>query len=202
MQSKISFANPDLQKINQEADPIICNHLKDLDRISNDIKALEERLKASGIPFNFLYVLSSAKRRVERKEYKSCSPYDEVPYLAEIHQYIDYCLVWGKTQEGDYRLSYNIYNTEAEIDKYDDGNGKVYEREKECEEPKVFSSKPLIETKSNFRLIIEKELPVFYKMIIEALKTKREQDLIVEYSPHYNKPIGSAKVDPLAMVPF
>jgi hypothetical protein len=201
MKSKLSFTSTSLQKINSEADSIISSHLQDLDRISNDIKALEERLKAAGIPFTFLYVLSSEKRRFERTAYQNMSPYDEFPYTAEFREYTDNCLVWGKTEDGEYRLSYNIYITENEIEKYNGDGEKVYEREREVGEPKLSTSKPLIETKSNFRLKIENELPVFYKMIIEALKTKRDQDRIVEYSPSYNQPFKDAKVDPCPM-PF
>lgn len=200
MKSQLSFTSASLQKINYEADSIISSHLQDLDRISNDIRALEERLKTAGIPFTFLYVLSSEKRRFETTVYQSMYPYDG-PYTAEFREYTDNCLVWGKTEDGEYHLSYNIYITENEIEKYNDDGGKVYEREREMGEPKLSASKPLIETKSNFRLKIENELPVFYKMIIEALKTKRDQDRIVEYLPSYNQPFKDAKVDPCPM-PF
>lgn len=198
MKSKLSFTSASLQKINLEADPIITSHLQDLDRISNDIKALEERLKAAGIPFTFLYVLSSKERRIERTAYKSTAD-EEIPCTAEFCEYTDNCLAWERTEEGEYRLSYNIYITENEIEKNNGDGGKVEESEG-VGEPKLATTKPLIETKSNFRLKIENELPIFYKMIIEALKTKREQDRIVEYSPNYNQPFKDAKVDPFHLL--
>jgi hypothetical protein len=200
MKSKLSFTSASLQKINSEADSIIASHLQDLDRISNDIKALEERLKAAGIPFTFLYVLSSGKRRFVRTAYQAISPDDEFPYTGEFIEYTDNCLVWGKTEDGEYRLSYIVYTTENEVEKGNGDGEKDYERNDG--EPKPSISKPLIETKSNFRLKVESELPVFYKMVIEALKTKRDQARIVEYSPNYNQPSKNAKVDPELLLPF
>ena len=121
--------------------------------------------------------------------------YEEVDYQAELVEQTDSCLMWGKSEDGQYRLSHNVYVTENEIDKYDDGNGQYAERVRNNGEPKLVSSKPLIETKSHFRVKIEKELVPFYKAIIEALKTKRDQDYIFEYSPNYNIPFPSAKID-------
>lgn len=203
MNKKSHFINSSIKKIDSEAESVISSHLQDLDRISNDIKVLEERLKAAGIPFAFLYVLSSETKRIERIAYQKMAPWlNETPYTAEFCEYTDNCLVWGKTEGGEYRLSYNIYTTENEIEKYNGDGKEVYEREKEGGELKLTTSKPLIETKSNFRLKIENELPVFYKMIIEALKNKMDQDRIVDYSPSYNLPFRDAKVDPWALPPF
>lgn len=202
MKSKLSFASASLQKINTEADAIISNHLQDLDRISNDLKALEERLKIAGIPFTFLYVLSSEQRRYERTAYQTMSPYDEFPYTGEFIEYTDNCLVWGKNEAGEYRLSFNVFCTENEIEKYNGDGEKVYERIRNEGESKLSTSKPLIETKSHFRLKIENELPSFYKMVIEALRSKRDQDRVVEYSPNYNQPFKDAKIDPNPALPF
>lgn len=202
MKSKLSFVSTSLQKINVEADSIISTHLQDLDRISNDLKALEEGLKIAGIPFTLLYVVSSEQRRYERTAYQTMSPYDEFPYTGEFIEYTDNCLVWGKNEAGEYRLSYNVYCTENEIEKYNGDGEKVYERIRKGGEPKLSTSKPLIETKSHFRLKIENELPIFYKIIIEALRTKRHQDRIVEYSPNYNQPFKDAKIDPNLHLPF
>lgn len=201
MKSKLSFTSASLQKINVEADSIISNHLQDLDRISNDLKALEERLKIAGIPFTFLYVISSEQRRYERTVYQTMSPYDELPYTGEFIEYTDNCLIWGKNEAGEYRLRYNVYHTENEIEKYNGDGEKVYKRIRGEGVPRLFTSKPLIETKSHFRLKIENELPVFYKMIVEVLRTKRDQDRIVEYSPNYNQPFRNAKIDPNSL-PF
>ena len=85
------------------------------------------------------------------------SPYDEFPYTGEFIEYTDNCLVWGKTEYGEYRLSYNIYLTENEIEKYNGDGEKVFERIRDDGEPKLSTSKPLIETKSHFRLKIENE---------------------------------------------
>lgn len=202
MKSKLSFTSASLQKINDEADSIISTHLQDLDRISNDLKALEERLKIAGIPFTFLYIVSSEKRRYKRTVYQTMSPYDEFPYTGEFIEYTDNCLIWGKNEAGEYRLSYNVYLTENEIEKYNGDGEKVYERIRDDGEPKLSTSKPLIETKSHFRLKIENELPVFYKMIVEALRTKRDQDRVIEYSPNYNQPFKDAKIDPNPSLPF
>jgi hypothetical protein len=197
MKTKSSFFNPSLQKISLEAESVISNHLQDLDRISNDIKALEEQLKNSGLPFTFYYILSSDDRRYHGISHQTVNLYEEVPYEAEFIEQTDSCLVWGKCEDGQYRLSHNIYVTDNEIDKYDDGDGHYAERIRNNGTPRLFSSKPLIETKSHFRVKVENELAPFYKGIVEALRTKRDQDCIFEYSLNYNLwPNFSAKIHP------
>lgn len=185
MKTKESFFSPLLQRINLEAEDVISNHLQDLDRISNDIKALEERLKSAGIPFAFHYMLSSEDRRYSGVGFNVTAFNQQIPYPAEFVEQTNSCLVWDKCSDGNYRLSHNIYVNVNEIDKYDDGNGQHAEKIRDCGENKLTFSKPLIETKSHFRVKIEKELVPFYKAIIEALKTKRDQDCIIEYSPNY-----------------
>lgn len=195
MKTKQSFFNLSLQKINLEAEDVIANHLHELDQISNDIKTLEERLKNSAMPFTFYYVLSSHDRRYHGISHHMEGVYGEESYPAEFIQQTDSCLVWGKCEDGKDRLSHNVYVTDNEIDTYDDGDGQYAGRVRNNGTPKLLSSKPLIETKSHFRAKIEKELVPFYKAIIEALKTKRDQDCIFEYSPNYNIPFPSAKID-------
>lgn len=196
MINKSLFLNKSLQEINVESDVIISNHLQDLHRISNDINALEKRLKEGGIPFTFIYILSSNSRRFERK-------ISDCFYLSEVDEEIENCLVWGKTEDCKYRLRYNTYITETvyELATYTPSGEPVYGNGK-IGEPRLITTKPLIETKSNFRLKIENELPVFYKMIIDALKTKRDQDLIVGYSPKCKQPHKDAKVYPERFSPF
>lgn len=201
MKTKTSFSSLSLQKINLEAESIISSHLQALDRISNDIKALEERLKMAGIPFAFTYIISSDERRYIRTAYQQISPYHEVPYRAEFVEYTDNCLFWGKNETDEFRLSYNVYITESEMEKYTSDEEKTYERVVNEGKPRLSSSKPLIETKSHFRIKIEKELLDFYTLIIEALKTKKDHDCIVKYSPNYNLPFHDAKIDP-SHIPF
>jgi hypothetical protein len=195
MKTKQSFSNSFLQKINLEAEDIISNHLQELDRISNDIKALEERLKHAGVPFVFYYFLSSEDRRYNGVAFNLTAFNQQIPYPAEFVEQTNSCLVWGKCEDDNYRLSHNVYINVNEIDKHDDGNGQHAEKIRNTGENKLTSSKPLIETKSHFRVKIEKELVPFYKAIIEALKTKRDQDCVLEYSPNYNLPFPSAKID-------
>lgn len=195
MKKKQSFSNLTLQKINLEADVLISNHLQDLDRISSDIKALEERLKNSAMPFTFYYILSSETRRYSGTAYHMIASYEERPYQAEFVEETDSCIVWGKAEDGQYRLLHNLYVTENEVDKYDDGNGQSGERVRATGASKLLSSRPLIETKSFFRLKIEEELVGFYTQIVEALKTKRDLDRIFEYSPNYNGFLPLAKVE-------
>lgn len=195
MKTKSSFSNASLQKINIEAEDIISSHLQELDQISNDIKALEERLKASGIPFAFYYVLSSEERRYGGVAFTLTAFNQQIPYEAEFIEQTDSCLVWDKCEDNNYRLSHKMYTTQNEIDKYDDGDGERAERVRNDGKPKIVFSKPLIETKSHFRVKIEKELVYFFKAIVQALKTQRDQDCIFEYSPNYNIPFPSAKID-------
>lgn len=195
MKQKFNFSNISLQKISIDAESVTSTHLQSLDRISNDIKALEERLKNSGVPFTFYYVLSSDDRRYHGIGHRMVDVYEEASYQSEFIEQTDNCLVWGKCEDGQYRLTHNIYITDNEIDKYDDGNGQYAEKVRNDGKPKLCFSKPLIETKSHFRVKIEKELVPFYKGILEALRTKRDQDCIFEYSPNYNIPFPSAKID-------
>ncbi|PJD94524.1 MAG: hypothetical protein CK425_11115 [Parachlamydia sp.] len=183
---KLSFTSSSLQKINSEADLIISSHLQDLDRISNDIKALEERLKGAGIPFNFLFVLSSESRRCAYATRSHGCP------IAELIEYTNNCLAWGKTKDGEFRLCHSVYITQNEIEEYHCDEGS-FEKEIERGEPMLSASKPLIETKSNFRLKIENELPFFYRMILDALKKERDQENVVKYSPNYIRPISLIK---------
>lgn len=186
MSTKFSFACPSLQKINSEAEPVISSHIQTLDRISNDTKALEERLKIAGISINYIYVLSYGKKKYRGTVYKAIVPFEEFPFTADLEEYTEECLVWGKNKDGDYRLSYNIYTTRDEIEEEIDEKGEKVEKIKVRGEPYISFYRPLIETKSQIRLKIEKELPIFYSKIIEALKTNRDKDRIVDYSPNYN----------------
>lgn len=201
MVKNYQFTNPSLQKIDSDAESIISNHIHRLDSISNDINALEERLQIAGIPFNFVYVLSEESRKFS-KSILSHQPMilygdDFIEHEVSIIEYVDHCLVWGKNEDGKFRLSHIVYATENELIKYSGDDEKVYERESEDGEPKISTSTPLIQTKSQLRLKLEKELPIFYKMIIEALKTKVDQEYIVKYSPNYNS-IFPAKIDLIA----
>lgn len=172
-----NYLSTKLSEISVEADSIVSLHLNTLDRISNDIKALESALKNAAIPFTFVYIIAS-----EREIYKTYStPYSDWLY-AEITCNTDYGLVWGRSNDGHYRLLYNQYGTEDVVGYYD------YEghRKKSLDgEPNLVSSKPLIETKANIRIQIERELPEFYAKIIEALKTKPGEERVVMDSPNY-----------------
>lgn len=54
MSSKIEFSK-ELQEIYNKSKEIITSHLERLDRVSNDIKALENVLKSAALPFTFCY---------------------------------------------------------------------------------------------------------------------------------------------------
>ena len=157
MKEKYTFSSPTLQKIDSEAETVISSHLQSLDRVSNDIKSLEEKLKTAAIPFTFIYILSM--RRIPSQEDRDVW---EEP-----------CLVWGKSDTNDYRLLYNLYKTED-----------IHVEGLTCEgSPKLELSKPLIELKSHLRLQIENELPFFYELIINSLKSESKKGCIIVLSP-------------------
>lgn len=54
---KHQLISENLQKIHSSAEEVIASHVQRLDRISNDIRALEEILLKAGIPFKFSYSL-------------------------------------------------------------------------------------------------------------------------------------------------
>ena len=179
MTQKSNLSSPSLQKIQLESEPIIAQHLQKIHDVSNDIKALEDQFKNSAIHFTLIHVLSSSQKMYdEENSYQDCSS------IADILEYEDICLVWCKTNEGNYRLSKNIYITKIEVH-LDYSSGDVLDILKQYRSQLTFS-KPLIETKSHFRLQIEKELPPFYKNIIQILKIGRYDETEISFSEHYN----------------
>jgi len=179
MTQKSNLSSPSLQKIQLESEPIIAQHLQKIHDVSNDIKALEDQFKNSAIHFTLIHVLSSSK-----KMYDEADGYQESFRRTDILEYEDICLVWCKTNEGNYRLSKNIYITKIEVH-LDYSSGDVLDIFEQYPSQLTFS-KPLIETKSHFRLQIEKELSPFYKNIIQILKIGRYDETEISFSEHYN----------------
>lgn len=97
-----------------------------------------------------------------------------------------------KQKTGNLRLTHNIYVTRNDIERYSKAD-QDHDRLK-AGETKLSSCIPLIEMKSHFRLKIENHLHIFYKEIIQALKTQSMNEVVVAYSPcNFSIP---AKVDP------
>jgi|GEM_PF-6042987 len=185
MKQKLSFSSPTLQQIDSEAEEIISARLKHLDQLRDDIRAIEERLKSAAIPFDFVYVFSSDESSYEG-EHGLGIDYDVQTFT----EYKDFCIVWGKSEQDEYRLSYQVFITKDETLQFYDNECIKVINEKLCHagDPVLSFSKPLLETKSQFRLQIENELPHFYKMIVEALKTRSHEDFVVVYSPNKKSP--------------
>jgi hypothetical protein len=93
MKSPLSFTCPTLQKIDSEAASVITNHLLGLNRISNNIKAMETSLEKAAIPFTFIYVVSSTEKRFVEHVSNGF-----MPYQVEFIESTDDCIVWGKTE--------------------------------------------------------------------------------------------------------
>ena len=190
MNNTNNFVSKKLSEISLEANSIISSHLSQLNRISNDIKMLEATLQKAGMPFKFIYVLFSKQHQYRESLYDYADPYHEIPSVTDFISREDYCLVWGKTSENEYRLSYNIYITKDECEKYYNGDKEKIENILKGKLVLKFS-KPFIETKSNIRLKFENELPIFYKKIIECLKTEKEKDCIIFESPNYDGAVSA-----------
>lgn len=168
------FLGKELSDIHLEADRVISSHLSRLDRVSSDIKTLEEVLKKSAIPFTFVYVLYSEAEYMGHEE-----PYFEID--SKVYAFDDHCLVWEQTDKGS-RLYYNIYRTKHQFNintkqEIDDKTATTY----------LKSSIPLIETKALFRLQIEKELPLFYKNLIKNLELTDKKDCYFFYSTNFKE---------------
>jgi hypothetical protein len=177
------FISKKLSDVNEEADFIISAHLSQLDRISNDIRVLEAKLQKAGIPFTFIYVLSSEEKQPTAKEYGYADPYDEIPTSSTSIVYENHCLVWEKTLKNEYRLSYNIYvAADTHVTSY---YRKGEKKDIHEGKPVLSSSTPFIETKSNIRLKFEDELPIFYSKLIEFLRNNKERGGIVFPSPNH-----------------
>ena len=136
-----------LQQVHNESEKIISSHIQRLDRISNDIKALEEVLLRAGIPFEFSYHLK-----------KEICAFDQTKK--------HYSLEWDKK-----RFIYREY----------EGLGSFGSQRDE----KI----PLIETKSQVRIYIESELPIFYAKLIENLQENPLQTFVSVYSPNYKEEV-------------
>lgn len=177
-----TFVNPMLQKIDNEAQTIIANHLNDLKRASEDIKALENSLREAAIPFSFRYKLTSCEVSFEEPAFQI--DWDvQYEYLGSFIKKTEECLEWIKDSNNKARLFYNVYKTVREIK-----NVVEYGKQRETilhGKEVLESSRPLIETRSQLRLKFETELPVFYHKIIEALKTQRNEECIVVLSPNF-----------------
>lgn len=172
MKAKYTFSSPTLQKIDSEAETVISSHLQSLDRVSNDIKSLEEKLKTAAIPFTFIYILSTRNTVSQEDGWEDRDIWEEP------------CLVWGKSETNDFRLLYNLYKTE-DISV----QGSTYEGT-----PKLELSKPLIESKAHLRLQIENELPFFYELIIKSIKTESKKGRIIVSSPSNDFMSGFSRI--------
>lgn len=185
---KKNFLSPSLRDVDNEVDPTISAHKQNLDRVSNDIKSLENRLLEAAIPFTFIYVLKSKERTFD-----DVKPYFEVDHncwiVRKSTEYIDDCLSWYKTKNNVFRLCYCEFATVDEFDQIS-LDGEQWEQVGETDKgsPIIILSKPLIEMKIHFRQNIENELPHFYKSIVEGLK--KEKDTIISYSPNYKLFVG------------
>lgn len=141
-----TFTSNELQKVDVDSESIVSSHLQELINVSNDINLLEEKLKKAAIPFPFIYIFDYISSRNRNHYYE--------------------CLVWGKDSNGNYRLSHNVYYLEYAALSHLDKDSRRRDI------AKLIGSKPVIETKSSFRLKIKNHLPFFYKEIINSLKTE------------------------------
>ncbi len=185
-QKEYSFHSSGLQKVNQEAESIFTSHLLNLDRISKDIKTLEETLRMAAIPFFFIYVFSSENRRYWRTKYLDL-PDGSIPDGRGLFEcYEEHCLVWGKNSDNQYRLSYNVYVSEDELEEHEHEGKERIEIISRLK-PFLKYSKPLIESKAHIRINIENELPHFYRDLIRALKSEKGVGVVIDYTPEFSK---------------
>lgn len=185
MENKFSFFSTSLQKVHSESEVVIADHLQKIINVSNDINNLEDKLKKSAIPFRFIYVFLTEKSIFScdlSKDPDSFGPFED------IERSTDHCLVWGKHNNNDYRLSYQFFQTDYVIELDHDKQMVFISEERD---PVLKLVKPLIETKAYFRLKVENELPDFYRSLVNSLTMESEKEIIVVDSPS-NKLVGSA----------
>lgn len=165
--SQIHFNSFELKNIDSKANSIITLHKNVLNKLSNDIKLLEEKLKYFNLPFTFIYVLSSDEKRIIFNKYKNITN----------RVYEEACLVWGENNKQN-RLFYNIYLIKEKM------NQHGQPRPINFNNIILKQSKPLIEMKLHYRLNCENELPDFYEKIIDALNLyySKPKDYIVNES--------------------
>jgi hypothetical protein len=177
MENDFSFSSPELQKENAELELLIDEHRQKIINASNDINALEAKLKNAGIPFCFVYVLSV---KSELLLLDLSNDPEEMGPCEDVGRSIEHCLVWGKTNTNNFRLSYCIYQVDTQLELDHEANIVSIIEERD---PVLIFSRPLIETKAHLRLRIEPELPIFYRMLVGALRSTLENDMIVVESP-------------------
>jgi len=142
-----SYNNPKLQETVNASSPAFESYLSSLDKISEDIKNLEQFLQGMGICKDF-------------KEY----------YIddSDTHATI---LEWSVDEKsGKYRLNYAVYE-------YIDGDpcfpiGEFHERDF-----KLVSRTPLIETPATIRLDVAECLPLFLKIFAKEIEKLKDIEL-------------------------
>lgn len=182
MENKTLFNSHALQIIDSETSDVFTNHLKKISNISEDINALENKLKKSGVPFQFFYVFLSEKKHTPF-HYEKQDVEDLLTIITDKEQSLDHCLAWSKNCNGDYRLSYQLFIVNSLLFLENGKKSQLIENEK----PKVKVNKPLIETKVNLRLKIENELPHFFRFIVDSLKNDFDKEIVIVHSPYYNE---------------
>lgn len=172
MNQKSNLISPRLLQVNSEATEVFTNYNADLDRISNDIKFVDENSQKVGLPFSFYFVIET-----EDLQYFVDEPgfgRHQRAYYVDVK---DTCLSWEKCPQGNYRLCHNISTTVFAIE-----NPENDWRTKPHKKIKTESIiKPLIETKAHVRFKVDPFISEFYEALVSALKKYRAKDLVIEY---------------------
>lgn len=193
MNQKSNLISPRLLQVNSEATEVFTNYNADLDRISNDIKFVDENSQKVGLPFSFYFVIET-----EDLHYFVDEPgfgRTQRTYYVDVK---DTCLSWEKCPQGNYRLCHNVSTTAFAIESPEnDWRAKPHKKIKT--ESIV---KPLIETKAHVRFKVDAFISEFYEALVYALKKYRDKDLVIEYAPKALN-IFPAGIDPdQTRVPF
>lgn len=139
------FYSKSLQNTHSKIEKSISNHLQKLDRVSNDIKQLEEILAQAALSVDYEYLFD--------RSFKDgpCANTASGENIV-IHYRTDHLLIWNTERK---RLMYEIHVTPFLVQDVDMSDP--------LDKKQITTSKPLIECRAHIRLKIEPELDFFFQ---------------------------------------
>lgn len=166
-QNNPTFALPELQQAIDEARPLLEGAEAAKNRVSNEIKALENYLQSLNLKHEFRYEISSSKSVVGNDAAQSLEYSGTANALME-----DELLVWAPDQKGTWRLFFELKTCEGSIDIGLGSDPYMWSEEWEQRE-----FKPLIECSFDIRKrVYQDHLVNFVKQLGEDLRVERKKE--------------------------
>ena len=166
-QDNPTFALPELQQAIDEARPLLEGAEAAKNRVSNEIKALENYLQGLNLKHEFRYQVSVSQCAVGNDAAALLEYSGTASALMEEEE-----LVWGPDKKGTWRLFFALKSCDGGIDI--DAPGGPYFWSEEWEQREF---KPLIECSFDIRRrVYQDHLAKFVKQLGEDLRVERKQE--------------------------